>query len=91
MSSIYKEQLQKYAREHDWSAKYIALPSFVISTACFVISIVSKVPQIAIFFAFTMSLNLFGYWVNIKMRDGNLNEVDRIDRLEKIRDLKPNK
>jgi hypothetical protein len=94
MVNIDKSRLEKTAKRCDFSAKYISLPCLVVSLVVMMAALVAGNQSLFVLNLFMCVFNAFAYWINTATRDRCLDALDSLgesDRLQKIRDLNPNK
>ena len=94
MNEEIKKSLEKAFKRHDFFAKYISLPCLIVSLVTMIAAIIAGNQQMFIFNSFMSVFNTCSYWLNTTIRDRYLTmlgNLDEFERLQKIRDLNPNK
>ena len=94
MDSISKSRLEKTAKRCDFSVKYLSLPCLVVSLVVMMATVIVGNHSLFMLNLFICVLNAFVYWINTAIRDQCLDALDDLsetERLQKIRDLNPNK
>jgi hypothetical protein len=94
MDYIEKSILEKTIKRCDFSIKYVSLPCLVISLVAMVAAGVAGDKSLLLLNGFMGIFNVLVYILNTYIRNqciNTLNILDDLDRLQKIRDLNPNK
>lgn len=92
--NLEKDSLLRSAKWYNFCAQWFSLPCLALSMIAVVVAVATGATQLVILNAIWCLFNYFTFIMNSNMRDSYLEAANRYDeqeRLNKIRELNPNK